>query len=374
MSIISELLGALGLTATGSESQASIPRVEGCRSIVIEGISAEDGAPEEIGLVQELKRLWSELLARYPQRKKRIEEAIAVHGNAPEVQAVLNSLLARWAKEMANEEFDPITDEYQQMQTLVTQDLEDLAKLPLKGNRLQVATQREVIAVLKNPQEFHSRFNTFVRRRRMLEEEKEEYIRFDNLFLDLNAPFPIVREIFSKFTHVQFTVADLKAFISQESGDLTRKDVWGLQDKRRGRVTNAGRPLETDPYLGIAQMGDAAVTQAKKWATDKGLTLNPPEAQPQKEPKYAIPLAAAYTVWLAERMLNRLPNNKPTGEDFKKFVFAAYNWGPDNVVDAAANIAESNNTYTWADVAARAKPRPPLETREHIRRIFYRLG
>jgi hypothetical protein len=380
MSIVSELLGALGLTATGSVFQANIPRVAGCRSIVIEGIPAEGGSPEQPGLVQEVERLWTELVAKYPQRKKRIEEALVQHAQVPEVKAVLESLLARWATEMANTTFEPTTDKYQQMQTLVTQDLEDLGRLPLKGHRLQVDTQKAVIAVVKNPGEFHSRFNTFVRRRRMLEEEKEEYIRFDNFFLDLDAPFPIVQQIFSKFTHVQFTVADLKAFISQESGDLTRHDVWGLQDKRRGRVTMPTLPLETDSFLGIAQMGDDAVKDAKKWASDKGLTLNPPGEQPQKEPRYAVPLAAAYTMWLADRMIAGLPANMPVGTEFKKFVFASYNWGSANVVREARRVAATRRDYTWDEVISTFVPsndrerEKKKEVTDYVRRIFYRLG
>jgi hypothetical protein len=123
---------------------------------------------------------------------------------------------------------------------------------------------------------------------------EEQWRRYDPIFADQG----VVKILAAK----SFTVAELKALVAQESGDLTRSDVAG--DK-----------------AGIAQMGAQEAKEVGGKPEDRLV------------PSAAIPLAARALIKKAAQLEAGLVAT-PQGADYKKFVFASYNAGAQSIIEA----------------------------------------
>lgn len=196
--------------------------------------------------------------------------------------------------------------------------------------------------------------------------ENQAFHRFDADFL--------TADVVTALAGSGFTPADLKALVSQESGDLLPKNEAD----------------DEGDIQGVAQIGESAA---------KAVGADPAD---RTDPKKAILIAAKYLALNAKNLQKQL-SPVPVGEDLKKFVIASYNAGPltirtaqekavaqkragdkwSNIVDPAkgAGIDTSPLHKAWtemkASVAGLGKIKPDQkyrETKEYVERIYRRLG
>jgi hypothetical protein len=204
--------------------------------------------------------------------------------------------------------------------------------------------------------------------RQELDEERVEFARFDKDFGS-----PSVQKILNAIPQVSFTPADVKALVGQESGDLTNVKVKGISPSKKGVQTKRDNPA----FIGVGQHNEAARDEAIKWAGKQGVAI---AAQP--DPRHSAPtsilLTAAYLGRITTELLwPQLPGPKPSGDELKKLVFAAYNGGHKRVLDAANAVqsakkgAKKGTAYTWSDLRGHARIRG--ETRDYVDRIARRL-
>jgi hypothetical protein len=187
--------------------------------------------------------------------------------------------------------------------------------------------------------------SAYLTKHQQLDEEPAQFQRFNDLFLAPNV-VTILRGM-----GANFRPADLKAMLANESGDFTNTAVEGLAGKTAG-ITSNKKNKKGPSFIGIAQMNDAAKTDALAQATR--LNITPPAESatddPRKDPARAIVLAALYVSSISRDLRMNLPDTKPTGNELKKFILAAYNGGVGNVKTAARTHGKT--TYTWDDIVA----------------------
>jgi hypothetical protein len=141
-----------------------------------------------------------------------------------------------------------------------------------------------------------------------LQKAEEAWHRYDAVFADPD----VVKTLAAK----QFSPADLKALVAQESFDLTK---WNTQGK----------------IVGIAQIG---VSEAKEVGGSPKDRL---------DPNKAIPMAAKILINKARHLEAGL-DPIPTGTDYKKFVFASYNAGARTIIEAQKKAkAMQRNAASW---------------------------
>jgi len=204
--------------------------------------------------------------------------------------------------------------------------------------------------------------------RRRVAEERVEFDRFDDEFLD-----PEVAKALAAVPG-NFRPADLKAMLAQETGDFTDTAIAGLEGKTKGIVNK----LDPNPsFVGIGQINAGADTDARKMAKELGIVL--PAAStgakdPRKDPASGIKLAANYLAYIGKQ-LSGLPAGAPTGAEMRKLVLAAYNGGPFGLLKAA-NAVSSSGSYTWATISASQKAMQnflkPGEVKDYVRRVTER--
>jgi hypothetical protein len=184
-----------------------------------------------------------------------------------------------------------------------------------------------------------------------LSEGEKKWHRYDDIF----ASDAVVKTLAAK----GFSPADLKALVAQESMDLLITETKG-------------------DIAGITQMG---AKEAKEVGGDPKDRL---------DPKTAIPLAAKVLVKKAQQ-LDAVMTKKPTGDDYKKFVFASYNAGASTIATAQKKaLAMKRDGTSWDQLVAggdtsplsaaiqeRLKDLPTRkkykETTGYVDRIFKRL-
>jgi soluble lytic murein transglycosylase-like protein len=176
---------------------------------------------------------------------------------------------------------------------------------------------------------------------------QQAWSQFDDVFADA--------DVEKTLAGIGLTPADLKALIARESGDL---------------VQNPQGP----GIAGIAQIG---VDEEKRAGGSPG---------DRKQPRLAIPLAAKVLVDTAADLKKAL-KTVPKGDDWKKFLFAAYNAG---VFAIAAAQAAAETGDTWADLVKGGESSPLFtglkkfygskaktkfsEVMNHVNGIFARLA
>ena len=184
-----------------------------------------------------------------------------------------------------------------------------------------------------------------------LTEGEKRWHRYDDIF----ASAAVVKTLAAK----GFSPADLKALVAQESMDL-------LVNETKGDIA------------GIAQMGAKEAKEAGGAPADR------------LDAKKAIPLSAKVLV-LKARQLDAVMATKPSGNDYKKFVFASYNAGASTIATAQHKAAEmKRNSTSWDQLVAGGDksplfaaikdrlPKSPTrkkynETTDYVERIFKRL-
>ena len=144
---------------------------------------------------------------------------------------------------------------------------------------------------------------------------QQAWSQFDDVFVDA--------DVVKTLAGIGLVPADLKALIARESGDLTENP-------------------QGPGIAGIAQIG---VQEEKRAGGSPGA---------RKQPRSAIPLAAKVLVNTAGDLKKAL-KTVPTGDDWKKFLFAAYNAGV-YAIAAAQSAAKTGDT--WAELVAGGQSSP----------------
>jgi soluble lytic murein transglycosylase-like protein len=145
---------------------------------------------------------------------------------------------------------------------------------------------------------------------------QQAWSQFDDVFVDA--------DVVKTLAGIGLVPADLKALIARESGDLTENP-------------------QGSGIAGIAQIG---VQEEKRAGGSPGA---------RKQPRTAIPLAAKVLVDTAGDLKKAL-KTVPSGDDWKKFLFAAYNAGVYAI--AAAQSAAKTGGDTWAELVAGGQSSP----------------
>ena len=144
---------------------------------------------------------------------------------------------------------------------------------------------------------------------------EKAWSQFDDVFVDA--------DVVEKLAGIGLVPADLKALIARESGDLTENP-------------------QGSGIAGIAQIGAEEEKRAGGSPGDR------------KQPRLAIPLAAKVLVDTAGDLKKAL-KTVPTGDDWKKFLFAAYNAGV-YAIAAAQSAAKTGDT--WAELVTGGQSSP----------------
>ncbi|MCP4494533.1 MAG: DUF4157 domain-containing protein [Gammaproteobacteria bacterium] len=308
---------------------------------------------------------WTNLQTKMTRRINIIVAWVRTHGKSHASFAVMNRLSRRWPSlitRLGNARFNPATGAMpssRAMSTALRNENTDLATVRALGR-----SARFVAGEIQN---FINALGAYTSSRTSLREEGTEFHRMDNLFTARD-----VRTLVAASRHhgVGWTSADVKAVISQETGDLTDTSVVGIAPKAQGIVTRRRRSRQHQrTYIGLGQHSTAARTDAINWARAHGVVIAA-RPDPRRTPAEAIKLTAAYLGWIADRMSNGLPAPTPTNDEFKKFVFAAYNWGHTPVIRVTNATRRGRVVYTWATVAAGMRG----QTRNYVLETVARLS
>jgi hypothetical protein len=301
---------------------------------------------------------WPGVTARGKNRKKEVKYHLGTK-LTEDIRAVLERMNPRWdATVVAQADFDPIAGKLNAvaLRTLIADDKADAGKLKAP--------------TFKNLVEWVAKLSTalgaFLDLRRILDEEKVEYHRFDNDFLD-----PDVKKALASVPG-DFRPADLKAMLAQETGDFTDTNIAGLEGKKKGIVNK----LPPNPsFVGVGQIDKNAETDARKMADKLGIKLPEKTADhdPRKDPASGIKMAANYVAYIGAKLKNGLPPGAPAGAAMRKLVLAAYNGGPFGLIAAAKEVG---GNFTWEAIAANPKAMAhfskPGEVKEYVKRVTER--
>ncbi len=169
--------------------------------------------------------------------------------------------------------------------------------------------------------------------------------------LDTTYNDPDVQTLVTDIPGTTFTTADVKAITGTETADLTNTRVHGISGTKTGIRTQRSNP----GFLGLGQHSAASMAEAIAWASSNSVII-PATPDPRLTPATSIKLTAAYLGRVAEILQGSLPSVQPTGDEFKKMVFAGYNGGPTRVKDAAVSFLHGAvRVYTWSDIKSQAR-------------------
>lgn len=303
---------------------------------------------------------WSTLQVKMQQRDRLIASALSSATAGTTIYDALTRLSTRWPSmrtRLNNPRFDPAAGALPGRTAIanaITEDRADRGLLTGRGNRFIRGAILEFITALNN----------YLSDRDTLDEERIQYQRFDNLFTD-----PDVRTLLRAISHATFTTADVKALVSQETGDLTNTAVHGITTGRPGYSQHI---LNRRGYIGLGQHNTVARDAAIAWAARQGVRI-PARPDPRRIPAESIKLTAAYLGRVMDMLYPNLPDNKPSGDELKKMVFASYNDGHRRVYQAANNFVGSRTiNYTWNDI----KNTSPIRShaRAYVDGIISRIG
>ncbi|MCG8330291.1 MAG: DUF4157 domain-containing protein [Chitinophagales bacterium] len=302
---------------------------------------------------------WSTLRKKMKARDKQLDDAkIYVSSKRPSEKKAYEQLKSHWKglkTRLYNKKFDYLNGTLPSQSAInatIKADEKHMATLNKNKNfRITVAVLKESLTALKN----------YLKQRKIYQEEKVQWKRFDADFKTGD-----VTKLLNKITHTTFYAADVKAFIGQESSDLTNVKIAGIGNKKKGVISKKTNLN----FVGIGQIGTAAMTDGIKWASKAGVTIksNP---DPRKIPSEAIKLAAAYIGWITDYIINNA-KPAPKGIEFKKCVFAAYNAGIGNF-KKGVNAFQGNNknkAYSYDDIKDKTPKLDPV----YVPRIMKRLG
>lgn len=345
-----------GATAGGAASAPIVQQKPSQEAVDLDAVKSKEIEAAEARETTD----WPGVVAREKNRHKDLDYLLKLKNTADEKTA-LQGLERRWAGTVVTQAgFDPVNGVLDEsaLQALLSADAQDAAKLTAKKFNSLVEWVNKLGTALA----------AFLKLRRRVAEERVEFDRFDDEFLD-----PDVAKALAAVPG-SFRPADLKAMLAQETGDFTDTAIAGLEGKKKGIVNK----LEPNPsFVGIGQINTDADTDARKMAKDLGITLPAAatgDKDPRKAPATGIKLAANYLAYIGKQ-LNGLPAGAPTGAEMRKLVLAAYNGGPFGLIKAAKAVS-SKGAYTWATISASDKAMQnflkPGEVRDYVQRVTER--
>lgn len=364
------LLSAMGLQAEeGGESVITLADVAGgaAGAQVVQRKPSKQASDlhavksKEIEAAEDREQTdWPGVVAREKNRHKDLDYLLKLK-NTDSEQAALKGLKGRWADTVVTQpNFDPVSGalDAAKLEALLKADAADAAKL----------SAEKFVSVVEWVSKLGKALKAFLELRRRIGEERVEFDRFDDAFLD-----PDVAKALAAVPG-GFRPADLKAMLAQETGDFTDTNIAGLENKKKGIVNK----LEPNPsFVGVGQINKGADADARKVATELGITLPPPatgDKDPRKDPATGIKLAASYLAYIGKQLAS-LPTGAPTGVEMRKLVLAAYNGGPFGLIKAAKAVS-SKGAYTWATISASETAMSnflkPGEVRDYVTRVMDR--
>lgn len=301
---------------------------------------------------------WSHLANKMTERDRVIAGRLALVPSTSSEHAVLTRLQTRWPSfrtALARASTDPATWSLPASAAIAaarTNEQADRRALTGRSNRFVRASISQFLSAL----------DAYLSTRARVDQERTEFHRFDPL---INAADVIT--LLNGIAGPHFTRADLKALTGQETADFTNTRIHGIS----GTAGIRGPGRRNPGHIGVGQLTTAARNEAIAWASGQGVTI-PARPDPRRIPAEAFKLAAAYMGRVSEILQRTLPRNRPSGDEYKKMVFAGYNGGPATVYRAARSFVGSTaRNYTWADI--RTQPTVTAQMRNYVRDIVARL-
>ncbi|HTF04972.1 MAG TPA: hypothetical protein VK826_13185, partial [Bacteroidia bacterium] len=311
----------------------------------------------------QIPTLWKSVGSKMTSRDKNLNAVSGwkeVTGNAPINTAVTNSI-ARWAdlKTLINDvNFDPIRGKLPgDLDSDLTAEEANIATIPGTGPKDRLYYTKTSM------KEFISALKTFKNKRWERTVELQQYKRFDDLFTQAKM-YTLLK------ARNVLTPSDIKALTSQESGDYTWVNVGGI-DKNKPGYQNTMSVGST--YIGIAQMGAPAQTEAISWAGANGVVI--PDkvdgVDTRNIPEYAVLLSAAYLSHLYDKLKTKYGTRFPTtNPEMKKLIFSCYNWN----YKSLCTCIDTNVGKTAAITYAAIETHMPGETQTYVKKIMQRLN
>lgn len=293
-------------------------------------------------------------------RDKILDEIIGLgwDKNNPEISTAISNLRNRWSstRSLTKKGSFIIYKSKLKVAELKQKDIDDMAKL----SSSRYNSTKEVI------NEFTTALDDYIEVYDVWLEEGEEFKRFDTIYND-----NVTKRILSKIPYIKILPAEIKAINCKESGDFTNTSIKGISSSKLGIKTYIENKMGAK---GIGQIRDIALVPAKEWLSQKGIDISkevsPTPSDFRDSPKLSIYLTAAYFGYLIEKeLIRQLPKPIPQGIELKKFMLAAYNWGPTNLLKMLRRNVSKGQKYSWDDVASKS----PNETQKYIDGIVERL-
>ncbi len=278
---------------------------------------------------------WSAIGRKIAQRNREIQDLLGLvnkndadHKTAEAMESRWDAIVAARAKGISADDTPTMVARAQQA---VAADAADVGTMKTKWKK----TLGNAIGELR------TEINRLAGRDVAYEEEKVQFARFDPMFLDA--------DVKAALGATGLTPAELKAMLARETADFTDVSIVGLEGKTKG--VHSKRPFNP-AVVGIAQLKVDSIVDVRKEAKKLNIGF-PAFAGKDKtkdpaliDPKTAIKSAALYVTFIGDVLKGGLPQPRPTGADFKLLVVAAYNGGPQRVIDMAKQ-AGLKTKYDW---------------------------
>lgn len=345
------------LTHVVQQGSKTYPRVQTFRRTsvrAVRSLTMEDWSSNRI------PNSWSGVRARMRRRDHLISERLRLVRSGSNDHTVLTRLTTRWPslkRLLANSSFDPATGRLPSDRALdvaVRDETTDKSALRGRSNRFV----RGVI------EEFLNTLRAYRRMRDTFDDERGQFHRLDRVFQGRN-----VQTLLRAIPNVSFNSADLKALIGTETADLTNTSVDGINRRKSGiRTARTNR----GGHIGLGQHTTGARDEAIEWARRHGVVI-PRRPDPRRSANTSILLTAAFLGRVMDLVFPRLPNHKPSRDELKKMIIAAYNGGHVGVIRAANHfVAGRTVRYTWNDI--RNRPGITGQMRNYVRDTTLRLS
>ncbi len=228
-------------------------------------------------------------------------------------------------------------------------------------NKLTHTRYKNLKASSQGKGEFQHYYKVFVKQIISIKEEKTEKNRFDSYFEGVQ-----VTRALNFMKDITIYPSELKALVYQESGDLTNSNISGISNeviglRKKGIVNNS--------YIGIAQIGLAALQEGQNWASKKGIKfVEKTEKDLRKDPENAIILltcilASNYELYLSKAY-------KYDGKDclnWKMCIIGSYNWSGPSMM----NHIKRNKSINWTLLSSKSEM--PSQTKNYVPEILSRI-
>ena len=304
---------------------------------------------------------WGHLKGKMKQRNNMITARLKTAKSGSDLEKVLKRLDARWPsfkKAISNKKTDPSNMKMPSASAIAGAIKSE--KADAKNAALAGRGERFVLGAIN---EFITAVSNFTDVRAQLDVERKEFKRFDKHINAADA-----KKLLKAIKGATFNGADLKALTGQETADFTNTNIDGISGSKG--IKKAGRKNKT--HKGVGQLTSAARDEAISWAAAKGVTIKK-SPDPRLKAVTGFLVTAAYMGRMSDLLHKTLPKNIPSGDEFKKLVFAGYNGGHVGVKKAAkAFVGGKAKAYTWSDI--KNKTGATAQMRNYVKEIVSRLS